>query len=296
MKRLIALILPVLLFAASYFTTASFAVSYEIPGKDQFTDTFLTFDVWTGEDSVQVVVDPKFIPESLRDSVSLAPDAFRMLGDQDDNILDMESYNVFERDGVTVIELKEKYIKQLADGSHLFYAVFEFVTVPLRLFVVTQPVTISGNAFVFERSDDGAYHTTLQLGATATLYPQLFEGLYLDGKALSADDYSVSGMGATTLLILQKTYTDTLDPGKYSFDVNFLNCKGIRAELQILAKGDLNGDEKVNSIDARIALRAAAQIEQIDIGQKYAADIDGNGKVNSIDARQILRISAHLSD
>lgn len=170
---------------------------------------------------------------------------------------------------------------------------FEFVTVPLRLFVVTQPVTISGNAFVFERSDDGAYHTTLQLGATATLYPQLFEGLYLDGKALSADDYSVSGMGATTLLILQKAYTDMLDPGKYSFDVNFLNCKGIRTELQILAKGDLNGDEKVNSIDARIALCAAAQI---DIGQKYTADIDDNRKVNSSNARRILRISAHLAD
>lgn len=58
--------------------------------------------------------------------------------------------------------------------------------------------------------------------------------------------------------------------------------------------GDVNGDAKVNAADARLALRASAQLEELDSKQIASADIDNDGAVTSSDARTILRIAANL--
>ena len=58
--------------------------------------------------------------------------------------------------------------------------------------------------------------------------------------------------------------------------------------------GDVNGDGKVSSSDARMALRTAARLETLDDRAFAAADTDGNGKVTSSDARKILRVAAKL--
>lgn len=58
--------------------------------------------------------------------------------------------------------------------------------------------------------------------------------------------------------------------------------------------GDVNGDGKVNSSDARIALRAAAKLEGLTDAQKKAGDTDGDGDVDSADARNILRKAGKL--
>lgn len=58
--------------------------------------------------------------------------------------------------------------------------------------------------------------------------------------------------------------------------------------------GDVNGDAKVNAADARLALRAAAKLEDL-LGKQFSsADIDNDGYVTSADARTILRIAANL--
>ncbi|NLA76355.1 MAG: hypothetical protein GX851_00745, partial [Clostridiales bacterium] len=58
--------------------------------------------------------------------------------------------------------------------------------------------------------------------------------------------------------------------------------------------GDLDGNEKVEATDARIALRAATSLETLTETQKRAADVDGNGKVDATDARTILRVATKL--
>ena len=58
--------------------------------------------------------------------------------------------------------------------------------------------------------------------------------------------------------------------------------------------GDVNGDGDVLANDARLALRASAQLETLDEKQTKAADVDGSGQVLANDARQILRFSAKL--
>ncbi|MBQ6164338.1 MAG: dockerin type I repeat-containing protein [Clostridia bacterium] len=58
--------------------------------------------------------------------------------------------------------------------------------------------------------------------------------------------------------------------------------------------GDLDGNGKVNSTDARIALRAAAKLDSLSDSQKKTGDMNGDGKINSTDARTILRMAAKI--
>jgi hypothetical protein len=60
--------------------------------------------------------------------------------------------------------------------------------------------------------------------------------------------------------------------------------------------GDVNFDGKITAADARLALRASAQIETLTSEQFIVADVDGNGKITASDARDILRYSALLID
>ena len=58
--------------------------------------------------------------------------------------------------------------------------------------------------------------------------------------------------------------------------------------------GDVNGDGKVTSADARLALRAALSLEMLNPRQALAADTDKNGIIRSSDARMILRVALKL--
>lgn len=61
-----------------------------------------------------------------------------------------------------------------------------------------------------------------------------------------------------------------------------------------LALGDINADEVITAADARIALRAAAKLEQFTAEQTEAADVNYSGEVTAEDARLILRVAAKL--
>ena len=56
--------------------------------------------------------------------------------------------------------------------------------------------------------------------------------------------------------------------------------------------GDLNGDDKINAVDARWVLQAASGARPLTDAQKAAADLNGDGKVNAVDARWILQIAS----
>lgn len=66
--------------------------------------------------------------------------------------------------------------------------------------------------------------------------------------------------------------------------------------LAILRPGDIDGNGKISAADARLALRAAVQLEQLTENQRYSADTDKNFSVNSTDARNILRASIGLNE
>ncbi len=59
--------------------------------------------------------------------------------------------------------------------------------------------------------------------------------------------------------------------------------------------GDTNMDGKVTAADARLALRAAAGLETLDVFSTIAADIGNDRVVTAVEAREILRVAARLS-
>lgn len=62
-----------------------------------------------------------------------------------------------------------------------------------------------------------------------------------------------------------------------------------------VGSGDIDGDGKISSIDARYTLRNAVDLTIFTNDEKYRADTDLNGTVNASDARSVLRYSVGLS-
>lgn len=58
------------------------------------------------------------------------------------------------------------------------------------------------------------------------------------------------------------------------------------------ARGDLNGDGKVNAIDARWVLQIASGARTADESQAVQGDVNSDGKINAIDARWILQMAS----
>ena len=57
----------------------------------------------------------------------------------------------------------------------------------------------------------------------------------------------------------------------------------------VIGLGDVDGDGKLTAADARLTLRAAAQMIELTMQQEANADVDKDGKITAMDARLILR-------
>lgn len=90
-----------------------------------------------------------------------------------------------------------------------------------------------------------------------------------------------------------KAFDSKLDEIAKAVVVSTMSVCGVDY-VETVVKGDVNGDGKITTADARDALRAAARLENLNEEQKKAADINGDGKVTTTDARTILRKSARL--
>lgn len=63
----------------------------------------------------------------------------------------------------------------------------------------------------------------------------------------------------------------------------------------LLSRGDIDGEQGITTSDARLALRAAAQLASLSDRQREFADIDRDGSITTTDARYILRLAANLT-
>lgn len=96
------------------------------------------------------------------------------------------------------------------------------------------------------------------------------------GKGMSRDDVLATGM-----MVL------VMDEGDIDATVQF------SAEISVW--GDINGDGKVGTDDARQALRHSVGLEKEPTNAQFAAaDTDENGKIDTADARFLLRVSVGL--
>lgn len=119
-----------------------------------------------------------------------------------------------------------------------------------------------------------------------------YHGTEAQWKQISASKYSRDGIKQPQqyayMLIRQK-----------NIKVNFLGeNSGLPDANAERALGDVDGNGKLESADARLALRASVRLEKYEKGsaQFTAADVDGSGVIESSDARLILRASVKLED
>ena len=89
-------------------------------------------------------------------------------------------------------------------------------------------------------------------------------------------------LGAFSVLSNAKYFCNQY-PGYYVFDKN-----GKQVAKSTAVLGDVDGDGKVTSADARTALNAATGKTKLDDGQKARADMDQDGKITAADSRAIL--------
>ena len=129
------------------------------------------------------------------------------------------------------------------------------------------------------------------------------------GKTVSFTCDSANIELSDTILALDKNGKTKLTvtglmPGTATISVA-LNGTGLTAQTQVtvvlieesdVSTGDVDGDGKITSADARLALRASVKLETYRDGtaQFVSADVDKDGKITSADARTILRVSVKL--
>ncbi len=86
------------------------------------------------------------------------------------------------------------------------------------------------------------------------------------------------------------------DKNGWDLDENGLwnGYKAVKIEKQAVVYGDIDGNGKINIMDANLVRRATAKLVTLDENQVKAADVDGNGKINILDANLIRRYTAKL--
>lgn len=76
--------------------------------------------------------------------------------------------------------------------------------------------------------------------------------------------------------------------------INYEDITGIVTNYYVSVTGDIDSDGKVTAADARLVLRGAANLEQLNGAFFVAADVNQDGKVTASDARKTLRVAANI--
>ena len=141
---------------------------------------------------------------------------------------------------------------------------------------------------------------TEQLGISQTDNGYLIHGDHLQNVQVDAlnDSTQVSlvfSTEASSVLVYETAKGTIAINADLDGDGTFETVLAVGTEYSI---GDVNGDGRVNAIDASFILIYSAEYgasgfsEHLDNAQKSRADVDGNGRINAVDASYVLRYSA----
>lgn len=75
---------------------------------------------------------------------------------------------------------------------------------------------------------------------------------------------------------------------------NYKISDSYSTDYVISVTGDIDGDGKISAADARLIIRAAAQLDELSGAYAVAADVNGDGKILASDARKTLRVAAGI--
>ena len=298
MKKSISFFLSILLLCSLMpyvFATERNAVPDQ--SKLVFKDFSLPFDVWYGAGDTEARIALTGIMNEETKGMITA-ELFEALKTENQTV-DSSFYTVEDRDGAPVISLKEAYLLSLADGWYRLYAEFQSVILSLDLYIVTKQITLPDFAVYTAYFGSGNARIVIGSPKERRLYPALFDGLSYQGQPVDASCYAVKNEFGKTALTIKEGYLQTLEPGVYDFTVDFADVKSIPVRLTVLRDqlpGDVDNDKLLTAADARLALRAALELETLTERQFAVADADCDGKVSAADARLLLRCTVGLQD
>ena len=131
-------------------------------------------------------------------------------------------------------------------------------------------------------------------GLTVTLTGKGFEKT---AKVGADGSYLFRGV-PTGSYTLRFAGSDTLSAASVKVEVTSFDPWVNLKPAVVYTPGDVDGDGKITSADARLALRRSVKLEDYPEGSApyLACDADGDGTVSSADARLILRASVGLED
>jgi hypothetical protein len=121
------------------------------------------------------------------------------------------------------------------------------------------------------------------------------------GKAIVEVAGSSGGDGPGTLVYIPLKLRSDLKAGSYPLvlrverlsntagSVLYGPGDGTPGEVKVVRRGDMNGDDRITTSDATIALRIAIGLERASEYQLRVGDLNGNGKIDVSDATKILR-------
>lgn len=262
-------------------------------------DAWLPFEIWTGSGTASVTLGDNFMTGNIQEHVK-AEDFEELIHRHNTPAVTADDYTVSTVEGVTVITLKEEYLKTLKDNAYYFFAEFKGAQIPVVLYVVTEKITV--NTVVEFRdwswNEEGLPGAILSSYDTSVFFTvELLESVSYKGEKLDASVYSASNFGGAVSINISKDFLRTLPTGIHYFEADFMNADGIMLKIDIppvYTLGDYSGDGKVTAEDARAVLRVSAKIDNADASKTFIADIDADGKLTATDARRILRVSAKL--
>ena len=171
-------------------------------------------------------------------------------------------------DSTTGISVNEGRFENLPSGTFL-----NVVKLSAKENTITYDITLTVNDEIVQPASAVTVKIPVPAGMDGTqckVYREETNGKMTDMQATYQNGYMVF---TTDHFSIYMVTTEELDTPSYTL-------------------GDVNGDKKINAVDARWVLQAASGARVFDATQTAAADVNGDGKVNAVDARWILQVAS----
>lgn len=295
MSKIGKILLLIVIFILCFCPVLTFAANSTAENSIVLFDYYLPFDVWQGSGNTSVTVKYHSNDETI--NTALQFDNFEYISDADGKEINTNYYTVENADDFILITFNEEYLLTLEDGVYYYNAQYKGINMPLVLYTVKEKAIVFD--MVFESNTwNGTDWAEFKInGVPKTIGKNLLEFISYCGETLDDDDYDVSFFGNNGIIMISPEYLKNLSPGTHYFDVEFLSISGILLKIEIpdfYCKGDADGNGKITAADARLTLRASAQLEVLSYDAKAAADVNEDGSVTAADSRLILQYSANL--
>lgn len=259
-------------------------------GKVEVNDAPLFIGVWRGKGDLtgNVTETGKWLHDSILKSsdidISLEKSEIIKIGLPDDSYILADSKDA-------VITLKEDYLRERNNGYNYFRIYFNDITVDIKYFVMKEKTE---GDFRFKTCPGSRGQINLFLRGIPATDPSLLSGVKLDGKDTDpADGIRVTSSFHTVVFSVSPEAVPR-DTQTHVYTLTFENIGSVTVTVYPCRLGDVDGNAKIDSKDARLALRASAKLESLPDAAFVAADIDSDDNISASEARTILRVGAKL--